>query len=288
MKNKPTTTDDYQQRVNRVVEYIRLHLSEEIDLRRLAGISAFSPYHFHRILTAYLGEPVGEFIVRTRLETAARLLRYTELSVSEIAYRVGYDTPSSLSKAFRKSFGISPRMFKTNKTIPAMIEKVQPEEPQGRLSKPKILDIPEKTAAYLRAQGPYSSVDYGACFLRLWAYVKARKLFSAGIEHIVVYHNDPDISQAEDLRCDVCLVLPKGPAPEGEVGVKRIGGGRYAVFRYTGPYTGLGWAYRRIWGQWLPESGCTLRDAPCFEKYLNRPDRVPPEKLKTEIYLPVV
>lgn len=287
MKNKPTTTDDYQRRINRAVEYIRLHLSEEIDLKTLAAISAFSPYHFHRILTAYLGEPVGEFIVRTRLETAARLLRYTELSVSEIAYRVGYDTPSSLSKAFRKSFGISPRTFKTNKTFPAMIEKGQPEEPQGRLSKPKILEVPEKTAAYLRAQGNYSAVDYGTCFLRLWEYVKTHKLFSAGIEHIVVYHNDPDISQDGDLRCDVCLVLPKGPSAEGEIGVKRIGGGRYAVFRYTGPYSGLGWAYHRICGEWLAQSGCTLRDAPCFEKYLNRADRVPPEKLKTEIYLPL-
>ncbi|CVI69896.1 AraC family transcriptional regulator [Alistipes sp. CHKCI003] len=288
MKNKPTTTDDYERRITRAVEWIRQHLAEKIDLKTLAGISAFSPYHFHRILTARLGEPVGEFIVRTRLEAAARMLRYTELSVSEIAYRVGYDAPSSLSKAFRKSFGVSPRTFKTHKTLPSMIEKkVEPEEALGRLSKPKILEVPEKNAAYVRAQGSYGSVDYGACFLRLWEWVKSRKLFSAGIEHIVVYHNDPDISAAEHLRCDVCLVLPKGPVPEAGIGVKTIGGGRYAVFRYTGPYTGLGRAYRRIWGEWLPRSGCTLRDAPCFEKYLNRPGRVPPEKLKTEIFLPV-
>lgn len=287
MKNKPSTTDDYLRRVNRVVEYIRAHLSEEIDLKKLAEISAFSPFHFHRILSAFLGEPVGEFIVRTRLETAARLLRYTEMSVSEIAYRVGYDTPSSLSKAFRKSYGISPRAFKKSKKIPAMIERTHQEEPHGRLSKPKILEIPVKNAAFLRARGNYNSVDYGACFLQLWTYVKAHKLFSAGVEHMVVYHNDPDISQAADLRCDVCLVLPKGPVPEGEIGVKQIGGGRYAVFRYTGPYSGLGWAYQSICGAWLPQSGCTLRDAPCFEKYLNRADRVPAERLKTEIYLPI-
>ena len=73
MKNKPATTNDYQQRINRVVEYIRMHLDEDIDLRVLAELAGFSPYHFHRIVSALLGEPLGEFIVRTRIETAARL-----------------------------------------------------------------------------------------------------------------------------------------------------------------------------------------------------------------------
>lgn len=287
MKNKPATTNDYQRRINLVVEYIRMHLDEEIDLRTLAGISAFSPYHFHRIVSAMLGEPLGEFIVRTRIETAARLLRYTDAPVSEIAYRVGYDTPSSLSKAFRRFFGISPKMYRITKNRPMMNSNMQPDA-EIRLSKPRIREIPAKTVAYVRAQGNYSKVDYGSYFSRLWSYVKTHKLFTAGIEHIVVYHNDPDISQAGDLRCDVCLALPGGPFAEGDIGVKEIAGGKYAVFLHTGPYAVLGTAYERIFGSWLPESGCELRDSPCFEKYINSPDRVPAEKLKTEIYIPLV
>lgn len=287
MKNKPATTNDYQRRLNLVVEYVRMHLDEEIDLRTLAGISSFSPYHFHRIVSAMLGEPIGEFIIRTRIETAAWLLRYTDTLVSEVAYRVGYDTPSSLSKAFRRFFGISPKTYRITKNRPMMNSNIQPDA-EIRLSKPKIREIPVKTVAYIRAQGNYSQVDYGACFLRLWSYVKARKLFTAGIEHFVIYHNDPDISQAGDLRCDVCLSLPAGPVADGDIGVKQIAGGKYAVFLHTGPYTGLGGAYERIFGQWLPESGCELRDSPCFEKYINSPDRVPAEKLKTEIYVPLV
>lgn len=286
MKNKPTTTSDYQQRLNRVVEYIRMHLDEPIDLRTLAEISAFSPYHFHRIVSALLGEPIGEFIVRTRIETAARLLRYTDLPVTEIACRVGYDAPSSLSKAFRRFFGISPKTYRITKNRPMMNSTTQPDA-EIRLSKPKIREIPAKTVAYLRAQGNYSKVDYGACFTRLWSYVKEHKLFSAGIENLVIYHNDPDISEAGNLRCDVCLALPKGPVAEGEIGVKEIAGGKYAVFLYTGPYTGLGSAYKKICGEWLPASGCELRESPCFEKYINHPDRVEAEKLKTEIYIPV-
>ena len=76
MEQRMATTQEYHQCVNRVVEYINNHLGEEIDLERLAEISHFSPYHFHRIMKAFLGEPLGAFIVRTRIETAARLLRY--------------------------------------------------------------------------------------------------------------------------------------------------------------------------------------------------------------------
>ena len=50
MEQRMATTQEYHQCVNRVVEYINNHLGEEIDLERLAEISHFSPYHFHRIM----------------------------------------------------------------------------------------------------------------------------------------------------------------------------------------------------------------------------------------------
>ena len=86
MKKKLTTEEDYRLRVDRVCMYIREHLDKEIDMRRLAVLSAFSPFHFHRIMRAYLKEPIGAFIIRTRVETAAKLLRYTDLPVADIAF----------------------------------------------------------------------------------------------------------------------------------------------------------------------------------------------------------
>ena len=142
MKNKPATTADYQRRINTVVEYIRTHLDETLDLRTLAEVSSFSPCHFHRIVSAFLGEPPGEFIARTRIETAARLLLYSDLTVAEIAYRVGYDAPSSLTKAFGRFFGISPKEYRTAKNLPSMT-KCMHSDAGIRLSKPKMLEISE-------------------------------------------------------------------------------------------------------------------------------------------------
>lgn len=93
MQQRPSTTEEYQRKINIIVEYINNHLSETIDLDILAEMSGFSPWHFHRIVKAFLGENIGAFIIRMRVETAARLLRYSDMPVQEISWRVGYDVP---------------------------------------------------------------------------------------------------------------------------------------------------------------------------------------------------
>ena len=88
MQQRTTTREEYLKRVNLVIEYINNHLGNDIDLNQLAEMSHLSPYHFHRVMSAFLGEPLGAFIVRKRIETPAHLLRYTDISVG--GYRLPY------------------------------------------------------------------------------------------------------------------------------------------------------------------------------------------------------
>ena len=89
---KPVTQKDYFERINKVLEYINNHQEEKMDIEILSGISNFSPCHFHRIVSAYLKEPLGNYIIRIRLDSAARLLRYSSEPIGEIAYATGYET----------------------------------------------------------------------------------------------------------------------------------------------------------------------------------------------------
>lgn len=285
MQQRPSTKEEYRKQVNIIIEYINNHLSEEMDLSLLAERANFSPFHFHRIMKAFLGESLGNFIVRLRVETAARLLRYTDLPVQDIAYRIGYDVPSSLSKAFKSFYGISPIKFRNNKNHTIMRPSLLNDE--LNIKAPKILDLETKDVIYIQLFGDYSGLDFPGTWGRLWLYVKENKLFSAGIEHICIYHDDPKVTASDKLRTDICLVVHKPVRPKGEIGTKEMKGGKYAVFLYQGPYEHLGSVYDTIYGKWLPESGCKLRDVPAFEKYLNHPDRTSPEKLKTEIYVPI-
>lgn len=285
MEIKTSTREEYLKRVNVVVDYINNHLDEELDLQKLAEMSNLSTYHFHRIMKAFLGETLGAYIIRVRLETAVRLLRYTDLPVEQIAYSVGYEMPSSLSKSFKQFYDITPLEYRNNKNF--VIMKPVQLNPDLNLKSPKVIDIETKKAIYIRLTGAYSELDFCGAWGKLWAYVKENKLFSAGIEHISIYHDDPKVTNSEKLRTDVCLVLPKPAEPKGEIGMKEIAGGKYAVFSYQGPYTNLGIVYDTIFAQWLPDSGYELRNAPLYEKYINDPSRTEEAKLKTEIYIPL-
>ena len=285
MNQRLSTKEEYQKQVNIIIEYINSHLNEELELNVLAEKANFSPYHFHRIMKAFLGESLGAFIVRLRIETAARLLRYSDMSVQDIAYQTGYDVPSSLSKSFKSFYGISPIEFRNNKNHTIMRSLLLNEG--LKLKAPKTQELEPKQAIYIQVFGKYSDVDFCGSWTRLWAYVKENKLFSAGIEHLCVYHDDPKVTAEDKLRTDICLVIPKKAQPKGEIGVKEISGGMYAVFLYQGSYENLGSVYDTIYAKWLTESHYKLRNTPSFEKYLNHPDRTSPDKLKTEIYLPI-
>lgn len=285
MQNKPVTRDEYMRRINIVEEYINAHLDEKLDLCKLAELSCLSPFHFHRITKAFLGEPIGAYISRTRVETAARLLRYTDLPVQEVAFHIGYEVPSSLTKIFNQYYGVSPMEFRNDKNF--IIMKPAIINPALNLKTPKIVELEDQNVIYIRATGDYSVLDFEGAYTRLWACVKAQKLFTAGIQHVCVYHDDPKVTEADKLRTDICLVIHKPAKAEGEIGVKSLPGGRYAVFLYQGPYSNHGSVYDTIFGHWLPDSGMQLRDTACFEKYLNHPNPDAPEKTKTEIYVPV-
>lgn len=284
MTAKTTTKEEYQQRINRLVEYINHHLDEEIDLNFLAEMSGFSRWHFHRIVGAFLGEPLGAFIVRTRIETAARWLRYSELPIKEIAYRVGYDVPSSLSKVFRQFYGISPNQYRTDKTFIIM----QPAKVKTDLElRSEIKEVAAREVIYICRRGDYRQVDYAGTWKSLYEFAHTQGLAVLDPSPLCIYHDDPKVTSPERLRTDICMTVSAGAEPKGEVGVKTVLGGRYAVFLYKGPYTQLRSVYDTIYGKCIPELECTLRDSPSSERYLNDPVATDPSELITEIYIAV-
>ena len=282
MKN--ITYNDYVQRINKVVAYINNHLDETLDLKTLANEAALSDFHFHRIFKALKGEAIGGYITRLRLEATARLLRYTALTIEEIAFNIGYETSASLSKTFKKQYGISPTEYRTNKDTYIMKKEII--NPDLALKTPKIVILEPKNLIYVALTGAYGSLDYGKAYEQLWAVIKAQKLFTKGIESICISYDDPKITEGSLQRSDVCLAIHKPATPQEEVSCKTLAGGKYAVFFYQGSYENLSQVYDTA-VRWVIDRQYTLREEPFFEKYLNDARRTPKEKLKTEIYIPI-
>ena len=283
--DKNITKQDYLRRMNIVIEHINNNLDKKLSVTDLALISNFSPFHFHRIMKGLLGEPIGNFITRTRVETAARLIRYTNIEIQDIAYRVGYDSPSSLNKIFKQYYNVSPSEYRNNKNITIMRPALN--NYNIKLKDPKIVELSDRQVIYINIIGEYGNENYNNTWTKLWLFVKENKLFSRGIESIGLSYDDPKVTESDKCRYDACLTISKAVKASGEIGVKNIDGGKYAVFMFKGSYDKLGEVYDFIFGSWLVDSDYELRDVPVMEKYLNNPNRTSPERLKTEIYLPI-
>ena len=153
--------------------------------------------------------------------------------------------------------------------------------------KSEIKNVPARNVIYIRLSGDYKLNDYGGTWGRLWQFVKEQNLPIGDFNPLCIYHDDHKVTPAEKLRTDVCMVMPVQVAPKGDVGFKTLPAGRYAIFLYKGSYDNLQAVYDTIYGKYLPEMECTLRDEASAERYLNDPCKTAPEELLTEIYIPV-
>lgn len=274
----------YRQRVLKVQLYIQEHLDEELSLERLARVAHFSPYHFHRIFRGQVGEGVNEYVRRVRLESAAVLLKTTERSVLEIALDAGYGTHEGFTRAFRQQFGVSPSQFRAGHH-PLYTKEPSPMPTTTQSHEVRIETVPTRRVAFLRHLGPYG--DAGPTFDRLMGWAGRRGLFRANTLVLGICHDDPEVTPPEKIRFDCCVTVDEHAASEGEVAIQTLEGGECAVLTVRGPYTQLGEAYRYLFGVWLPTSGRELRDVPPFEVYHGSPKELPPEELRTDIYVPL-
>ena len=99
-------------KLRRAIEYIHANLSEELPLSAMAAEVGISPDNFCRSFKQSVGVAPHQYVIRERVETAKRLLRETELTVAEVAYRVGCNSQSRLTLLFRRHMGVTPTAYR--------------------------------------------------------------------------------------------------------------------------------------------------------------------------------
>ena len=92
--------------------WIDAHSHREIDLDDAAAQAGISPFHFLRLFSNVLGVTPHQYLVRSRLRHAARLLADDERSITDIAYDVGFGDLSNFVRTFHRAAGVSPRRFR--------------------------------------------------------------------------------------------------------------------------------------------------------------------------------
>ena len=290
---KPSTEQDYNERIMRTLVYIQRHLDDELELEDLASVAAFSRFHFHRVFRGLVGESLKEHIRRLRLERAAQRLRQQDGPITDIAFEAGFETHESFTRAFGAMFGVPPSGYRAaHNSAPKSASNTHLDDVTGyhapEYGEPlpvEVKDLPSMQVVFLRHVGPYSEV--GATWSRLMSWAGMRGLLGPHMRMIGTVYDDPEIALADKIRYYAAVVVDRPVQPEGEFGVMEIPAGKYAVFIHHGPYDTLGKAYQEFFGGWLPKSGRELRDAEAFEEYLNSPMSAKPEDLLTRIHVPL-
>lgn len=277
-----TIKQEYLKKLNKVVEYINTNLSEKITISELSKLSNISPFHFHRIMKSLLGEPIGNYITRTKVERASVLIRYTNMEFQDIAYQLGYENPSSLNRIFKKYYKISPTEYRNNLSI--KLNKSAEEKISITLPEPEIITLSEKNIIYFHTKGAYEKDNINTAWNKLIKYAERINLFYSETEYYGISYDDPSVTAPEMCRYEACITIKNSFSQKGEFGVKTIKGGKFAVFKYIGPYENWGAAYDYIFDNWLLKSNYYLRNIPIMEKYINQNDD---SILNIEIYLPI-
>jgi AraC family transcriptional regulator len=110
--SEKTTAPMADLKLKRVKDYIEAHLAESISLERIAGVAAFSSYHFARMFKAATGLPPHRYVTQRRIELAKALLISTRLPIAEIARQVGMPNQSHFTTHFRNLVGCTPTAFR--------------------------------------------------------------------------------------------------------------------------------------------------------------------------------
>jgi AraC family transcriptional regulator len=271
----------YADRIQRVVDHLAEHLDDALDLEALARVACFSPYHFHRVYLALLGETVNDTVRRLRLSRAAIDLLDRKLSIERTACRAGYASQAAFTRAFRAEYGEPPARYRLIRRI---VELNQ--EGSSTMYNVETIAMPKLRVAAIEHRGDYQITS--KVFERLMAVAAATGLLTPDTRSIGVFYDDPASVPEAELRATVCITVPDGWAPSGELTAAHIEGGRYARIVHTGPYTELKTAYDWLYQTWLPNSAEEPRDLPCIEEYLNNPRQVPAKDLKTAVMMPLV
>jgi AraC family transcriptional regulator len=250
--------------------YIEEHLDEELLLDTIAKEAHISPYHFHRLFLASMGETLYSYIRRLRLEKARGKLQYSNESIFNIALDVGYESHAGFCKAFKAITCETPLKYRERMRpiVAAMMQRMT----TSRRPSFKIVYREDLKVLFARETGNYNEVPARA-FQKLFM-----KISQEGPYYSMAL-DDPSIVDPNECRFDACIEAKKEARGLGK---KVIQAGRYACFTHQGPYENLTEAFQEIYANWLPFTKERLADLPDFCEHLDFSNFV------TKIYIPLL
>ena len=301
---------EYHSRIRKVLAYIQENLSGELSLEKLAEIAFFSPFHFQKLFSLYIGETPKHYIMRLRMERIAHHLKlYPALSITDASFQCGFSSPSTFIRAFKKYYGTTPEVFRTLSFDD--ISKIGTLKPDNCKSfhihpaefwsldltnekvegSPAAMDIKVNTVrslnvAFLESHlGDDDAIPNTFKALARWA--EPRDLITKKTQFIGILLDMPFFTEYDKCRFRACITVPEGISQSREIGFAKISGGKYATYFYKGTIESVFQSLAVFKHEWLDQSGYQIAEITGFELYSENPAEKPYESIPRQIFIPV-
>lgn len=289
---------EYERRMHKVLAHIDQHLDQALELRDLAEVAHFSAFHFHRLFLAWMGETLGDYLRRRRLEIAAvRLLAQPAVPVLQIALGVGFGSSEAFARAFKTRFGCSASTWREQAAQQRLTQKTtlsvnlenlnsNPDQvlrnldqaaqsrfghhahspqPKESTMQVKLIERQPTTITYLRHIGPYGPSVAAFWGMTVYPWLLTNNLLQA--PRYGISHDDPCITAPEQCRYDAGVEVAANYQASGNAFVTTLPSGLYACADFKGTVFEIGDAWNNVLRDWLPNSGMQLDARPFFEYY---------------------
>ncbi len=275
----------YFHRLIPVLDYIQTNYNQSITPTALEQISFYSYRNLQRIFKSLFGETIGVYQKRIRLENAAKLMHYSDKSITDIAIEVGYADLQAFRKAFKKQYHIAPSSKR-----PELLQLL--EQLQQKIKYPSLaiealeatkIKLPAINVVFKTYQGPYDNVQLDLVWEQLF---EACPSLDRPQEYGLIF-DDIDITLPNNCRYDACLGYPKG-WKNAKLPAKKIGDKSYMRFTHKGSYDHIEATYNVIFGGWLLENDCNFSTDTMIEHYYYNKNHTEDEAhFLTHIYVPI-
>ncbi|OEH94238.1 AraC family transcriptional regulator [Bacillus solimangrovi] len=261
--------------LQKAIDYIEEHLLDELDIATISKQANSSMYHFQRTFSLLTDIPVGEYIRRRRLTLAAKELASTNSKVIDVAYKYGYDSPESFTKAFRKQHGITPRQARNHsgrlKSYNRLVIQVTLKG-----AEPMQYKIVEKDSFQVTGRKESFSVENDENYIgipKMWD----RMNTDGTVEKLVNINTGQlkgllgvcvDSSNEQSKQIDYWIAVAHSGDKHDDFDILNVPASKWAVFEAHGPMPhAIQDVWKKIMSEWFPSSGYEHAGTPELEVY---------------------
>jgi len=279
--------DRHYASVRKVLKHISTNPNDIPSVAQLSRVACVAPFHFHRVFRRMVGQPIGRYIRRLKLDYSLYQVLCTSDTIIQIALQAGYQSHEAFTRAFERNFGAAPSAVRTRCGYGA-----KGSEASGAAHRLfavadsavfpvafRTYCLPQRSVFFRPHFGPY--IDIPECWKRLRVQLTEAGISTSDCEAIGILYDDP--VRYTSVRYDACVSVRHPVALHDFLGVQVLPGIDGLSTAYHGDYSSVFYTCVRLMNAWIMSGSSQRPRLPCYEIYEGIPFSGGSEEVHSEV-----